>query len=182
MNVPNIISLCRLLCVPVTVFLILNGMMLAAFWLFVAAGVSDAVDGYLAKRLGQISTLGSYLDPIADKALLVCVYLTLGQAGHLPTWLVIMVVSRDLLIVGGVVLLHVSNASVRMRPLLVSKINTVAQIALVVLVLAQLGFEFGLGIYHDLMIYLVAMTTVASGAAYIVSWSRGAGTEGDGQP
>src|SRR5690606_11391126 len=101
-NVPNIISLCWLLCVPVTVFLILNGMMLPAFWLFVAAGVSDAVDGYLAKRLGQTSTLGSYLDPIADKALLVCVYLTLGQAGHLPTWLVIMVVSRDLLIVGGV--------------------------------------------------------------------------------
>ena len=167
------ISLCRLLSVPVAVYLILNGNMTAAFWLFVAAGVSDAIDGYLAKRLGQSSTLGSYLDPIADKALLVSVYVTLGQAGYLPTWLVILVVFRDLIIVGGVILLHISNDDgVHMRPLLISKINTAVQIALVSLVLAELGLGFDLGMYHDLLIYLVAATTVASGGGYIVSWGR----------
>lgn len=172
MNLPNIISLCRLLSVPVAIYLILNGFMQAAFWLFVAAGASDAVDGYLAKRLGQTSALGAYLDPIADKVLLVSVYVTLGQAGHLPSWLVIMVVFRDLIIVGGVVLMHISNDGVRMRPLLVSKVNTAAQIALAVLVLAEVGIGFDTGLWREAMIYLVAATTVASGGAYIVSWGR----------
>ena len=173
MSLPNIISLCRLLSVPVAVYLILHGFMTAAFWLFVAAGVSDAVDGYLAKRLGLTSVLGSYLDPIADKVLLVGVYITLGQAGHLPSWLVIMVVFRDLIIVGGVVLLHISNDGVRMRPLLISKINTAAQIALIALVLAELGVGLSVGEnFIGSLIYLVAVTTIASGATYMISWGR----------
>ena len=172
MNLPNIISLCRLLSVPVAVYLIMNDFMTAAFWLFVAAGVSDAIDGYLAKRLGQASALGSYLDPIADKVLLVGVYVTLGQAGYLPTWLVILVVFRDLIIVGGVVLLHISNDGVRMRPLLISKLNTAVQIALVAFVLAELGLGFIAGAYQEVLIYVVAATTIASGGAYIVSWGR----------
>lgn len=172
MSLPNIISLCRLLSVPVEIYLILHGLMLAAFWLFIAAGISDAVDGFLAKQLGQTSALGAFLDPIADKALLVSVYVTLGQAGHLPSWLVIMVVFRDLLIVGGVVLLHISNDSVRPQPLLISKVNTAAQIALVALVLAELGVGFETAPYTEIMIYLVAITTIASGGAYIVNWGR----------
>lgn len=173
MSLPNIISLCRLLSVPVAVYLILHGYMTAAFWLFVVAGISDAVDGYLAKRLGQTSVLGSYLDPIADKVLLVGVYITLGQAGHLPSWLVIMVVFRDLIIVGGVVLLHISNDGVRMRPLLISKINTAAQITLIALVLATLGVGLSMGSATTTgLIYLVAVTTIASGATYMISWGR----------
>lgn len=173
MSLPNIISLCRLLSVPVAIYLILHGYMTAAFWLFIVAGISDAVDGYLAKRLGQASVLGSYLDPIADKVLLVGVYITLGQAGHLPSWLVIMVVFRDLIIVGGVVLLHISNDGVRMRPLLISKINTAAQITLIALVLANLGVGLSLGASTTAgLIYLVAVTTIASGATYMISWGR----------
>jgi len=171
-NLPNVISLCRLLSVPVAVYLILSDHMTAAFWLFVAAGISDAVDGYLAKRLGQASTLGGYLDPIADKVLLVGVYVTLGQAGHLPIWLVILVVFRDLIIVGGVILLHISSDGVGMRPLFVSKMNTAAQIALVALVLAELGLGFAAGPYQQMLIYLVAATTIASGGGYIVTWGR----------
>ena len=171
-NLPNIISLGRLLSVPVAIYLILNDFMTAAFWLFVVAGISDAVDGYLAKALGQSSALGAYLDPIADKVLLVGVSVTLGQAGHLPTWLVIMVVFRDLIIVGGVVLLHISTNGVRMRPLLISKINTAAQIALIALVLAELGLGFDIGGYLDALIYVVAVTTIASGASYIINWGR----------
>ena len=172
MNLPNIISLGRLLSVPVAIYLILNNFMTAAFWLFVAAGISDGVDGYLAKTLGQSSTLGAYLDPIADKVLLVGVYVTLGQAEHLPIWLVIMVVFRDLIIVGGVVLLHISTDGVRMQPLLISKVNTAAQIALVALVLAELGLNFDIGGYLDALIYVVAVTTIASGASYIIHWGR----------
>ena len=127
MSVPNLISLARLMAVPVMIYLILNGYYLAAFWLFVAAGVSDAIDGYIAKQMGQATVLGSYLDPLADKALLVGVYVTMGQADLLPSWLVILVVFRDIVIIGGVVLLHISTDGVRMKPLVVSKINTAAQ-------------------------------------------------------
>lgn len=172
MNLPNIISLGRLLSVPVAIYLILHGFMTAAFWLFIAAGISDGVDGYLAKTLGQSSTLGAYLDPIADKVLLVGVYLTLGHAGHLPIWLVIMVVFRDLIIVGGILLLHISTNGVRMRPLLVSKVNTAAQITLIALVLAEMGLNFDLGGYLDVLVYVVGVTTIASGASYIINWGR----------
>ena len=173
MNLPNLISLGRLLSVPVVVYLILNDFMTAAFWLFIAAGISDGVDGYLAKTLGQSSALGAYLDPIADKALLVGVYVTLGQAEHLPNWLVIMVVFRDLIIVGGIIFLHISTDGVRrVRPLLVSKINTAAQIALIALVLTELGLGLDLGGFLDVLIYVVALTTIVSGASYIINWGR----------
>ncbi|MBK18012.1 MAG: CDP-alcohol phosphatidyltransferase [Rhodospirillaceae bacterium] len=173
MSLPNLISLARLLAVPVMIYLILNGYYLAAFGLFVAAGVSDAVDGYIAKKMGQATVLGSYLDPLADKALLVGVYVTLGHAELLPTWLVILVVFRDILIVGGVVLLHISTNNVKMHPLIVSKINTVAQIVLVVVVLADLAFpQLSWSLLVMLMIYFVTATTLASGGAYIVSWGK----------
>ena len=172
MNLPNIISLGRLLSAPVVIYLILNDFMTAAFWLFIAAGISDGVDGYLAKTLGQSSALGAYLDPIADKVLLVGVYLTLGQDGHLPTWLVIMVVFRDFIIVGGIILLHISNSGIRMRPLLISKVNTAAQIALIALVLVELGLKIDLGGFLDVLIYVVGATTIASGASYINNWGR----------
>jgi cardiolipin synthase len=147
--------------------------MTAAFWLFVAAGISDGVDGYLAKTLGQSSALGAFLDPIADKVLLVGVYVTLGQAGHLPNWLVIMVVFRDLIIVGGIILQHISDSGVRrVRPLLISKVNTAAQIALIALVLTELGLGFDLGGFLDVLVYVVAATTFVSGAGYIIYWGR----------
>ena len=172
MNIPNIISLGRLLSVPLVIYLILNNDMFAAFWLFVAAGLSDAIDGYLAKVLGQSSVLGKYLDPIADKVLLVGVYITLGQADYLPTWLVILVVFRDLIIVGGIILLHISTQGVVMRPLLVSKVNTVAQIGLIALLLAKLAFELQFDGVLDTLIVLVGITTVVSGANYIINWGR----------
>ncbi len=172
MNLPNLISLGRLLSVPVAVYLILQAHYEAAFWLFVAAGLSDAVDGFIAKNWGLTSTLGAYLDPIADKTLLVAVYLALGSAGHVPTWIVILVVSRDLIIIGGVVLSHITAQPVRMRPLMISKANTVAQIALVSVILAELGLAAPLGATRELLVYLVAATTVLSGGAYMYSWGR----------
>src|SRR5215207_2361138 len=104
LNIPNLITLGRILLVPVLVWAIAAGEMLAAFILFVAAGISDAVDGFLAKRFGMTSEIGAYLDPLADKALIVSIYVALGITGAIPRWLVILVVSRDIMIVTAVML------------------------------------------------------------------------------
>lgn len=173
-NLPNLISLARLLSVPLAVWLIVSGSMATAFWLFVLAGVSDAVDGFIAKRYGCQTTLGSYLDPIADKVLLVSVYLAFGFQGLLPPWLVILVVSRDLLIVGGALLMHtLTLTQPKIAPLLISKLNTFAQILLAAETLARAAGaypDYGVGV---VLIYVVATTTFLSGGAYLWNWARG---------
>lgn len=171
MNVPNLISLLRLAAVPLVVWMIATDRLAGAFWLFVAAGVSDALDGYLARVLKQRTRLGAYLDPIADKMLLVCVFVTLAQVGKLDSWLVILVVSRDVMIVGGIILLFLLEHRVAVAPTFVSKANTVVQIAFAALVLARYGLDFR-GIAWTAAIewasYVVAATTLASGAQYVV--------------
>jgi len=168
-SIPNLITLGRILLVPVVVWAITAGEMRIAFALFLAAGISDAVDGFLAKRFGMTTELGAYLDPLADKALLTSVYVTLGYEGHMASWLVILVVFRDVLIIGGAILYQTITGALKMRPLLVSKINTAAQIALAAVVLAQsgLGVDYGIA---DLLVPVVAATTLASGGAYLVVW------------
>lgn len=180
MSLPNFISLGRLLAVPLAVWLMLSGKFGFAFWVFIAAGISDAVDGFLAKRLNAQTELGKVLDPLADKALLVSVYVTLGQAGHLPVWLVILVVFRDVLIVGGIILSHTLGRPVHMRPLLVSKINTAAQIVLAAGILGGLGLDLPVDRAVLPMVYIVAVTTAVSGAAYLITWGRFVATSGNG--
>jgi cardiolipin synthase len=171
-NPANLITLGRLLSVPVSVWLILAGQFSTAFWLFVIAGISDAVDGFIAKRFDMRTRIGALLDPIADKTLLVSTYVTLGVAGELPTWLVILVVSRDLMIVGGFLLVQLLAAQTRSAPLMVSKANTALQIVLVALILARLAFGFDDHGLCTALIYAVAATTVLSGAGYLVRWAR----------
>ena len=171
-NAPNAISLARLLSVPVALWLITTGAYGAAFWLFVAAGVSDGVDGYLAKRLGQRTELGRYLDPLADKVLLVSVYVVLGIQDELPSWLVILVVARDMLIVGCSALALMMSQSVKIQPLLISKLNTFTQIVLAALTLAMLGLGIGDRLLIDALIYAVATTTLLSGGSYLFKWAR----------
>lgn len=170
--IPNFITLGRLLAVPLAVWLMLTDRFEAAFWLFLAAGASDAIDGFLARRLGARSEIGAYLDPLADKSLLVSSYVTLGYQGFIDSWLVILVVFRDVLIIGGAILYQTLTQSLTMQPLFVSKLNTVLQIALIGFVLARLG----LGIDdYDLtpwLVYAVAASTAASGAAYVTVWGR----------
>ncbi len=174
--VPNLITLARLLCVPVTVYLLLERYFPAAFWVFLAACLSDAVDGFIAKQFGVTSVVGSFLDPLADKALLVGAFLTLGIIGHIAAWLVILVVFRDLLIIGGAILFQTVTQSLRMEPLLVSKVNTVMQFTLVGLVLARLGLELPLGSAEAVLTYVTAATTLTSGALYVVIWGLRAAT------
>ncbi|MBL6934393.1 MAG: CDP-alcohol phosphatidyltransferase family protein [Alphaproteobacteria bacterium] len=173
-NLPNIISIARLLSVPVAVWLIVSDLYAAAFWLFMIAGLSDAVDGFLARLFNAQTPLGAYIDPLADKMLLVGVYVTLGLQGLLPDWLVILVVFRDLLIIGGALLLYtMSDRSLSMAPLWVSKINTVAQIALAGIVLARSALLFDDGGVAEILIYVVAATTFISGMGYLGRWTRG---------
>lgn len=176
MNLPNAITFGRLIAVPLTVWLILEGRLAAAFWVFVIAGISDAIDGWIAKTFNQATELGRYLDPIADKALLVAVYVTLGAAGHLPTWLVILVVSRDVAILGGVVLARFMELPVRVAPLRISKVNTGAQIALAALVLGQFAFadvaDWFEGDVLTVCIAVVAATTLSSGLTYLYRFAQ----------
>ncbi len=179
--IPNIISFGRLAAVPLAVWLILDDRILTAFWLFVAAGVSDAVDGFIAKRFHAVTLLGSFLDPLADKVLLVSVYITLGVVGYLDNWLVILVVFRDLLIVGGALVFQTMTQSLVMQPLFISKINTVAQILLAALVLGAVGYNLDAGMVLSTMLGVVAITTLLSGVMYVVKWTRKANAMEDRQ-
>jgi cardiolipin synthase len=176
MNLPNAITIARILAVPLTIWLIISGEYLAAFWVFVLAGISDGVDGFIAKRFNQRTELGRYLDPLADKLLLVSIFVSLGMLRVLPPWVVILVVSRDVLIVGGVLLSMMINQPVQVQPLLLSKLNTAAQIVLAGVVLAVLGFGMssdGLVLFGSAV---VAALTIASGAQYVMGWIRHMGS------
>lgn len=170
--VPTGLTLARLVAVPVMVYLILDGRMGAAFWLFILAGITDALDGYLAKRLDAVSNIGAYLDPLADKALLVAAFLTLGHMDYIPLWLVILIVSRDVLIVGGALLYQTLTQALTMEPLFISKVNTTVQIVFVGLVLAKLGLGISAPVITGIGTFIVAATTVASGAGYVWKWGK----------
>ena len=172
LNIPNIITLGRILLVPVVVWAIASGTMWIAFLLFVAAGVSDAIDGFLAKRFHMTSELGAYLDPLADKALIVSIYISLGIAGALPIFLVILVVSRDIMIISAFMLSWLIGKPMPVRPLAVSKVNTLAQILLAILVLAEQGFGFDADMASKVMMALVAILTLLSIAFYLAEWVR----------
>ena len=172
LTLPNVISFCRLCLVPFTVWLVLQHRLAEAFALFVLAGLSDAVDGWLARR-GAGSAVGAVLDPLADKALMMTMYVTLAVIGALPDWLAILVVFRDILIIGGVLLLTLTGQSVTIRPLLISKINTALQIVLVAAVLFLSGFDLHLPWLATTLIWAVAISTLASGAAYVWQGARG---------
>ncbi|OPH83191.1 CDP-alcohol phosphatidyltransferase family protein [Nitrobacter vulgaris] len=172
MSIPNIITLGRILLVPVIIWAIASNQMEIAFAIFVVAGVSDAVDGFLAKRFNMASELGALLDPLADKALLVSIFVTLGILGAVPIWLVILVVSRDIMIVGAVIVSWLFNKPVPMKPLLVSKLNTGAQVGFAALVLAALGFGFDSSPYDTLLMVAIAVLTLVSVSFYLVEWVR----------
>ncbi len=172
MTIPNFITLARLIAVPVVVWLMIVDRFGAALILFILAGISDAVDGFIAKRFGAASELGAYLDPFADKTLLVSLFVTLGVKGFLPAWLIVAVVSRDFLIIGAVALSYMLRNPVSIRPIWVSKLNTGAQIILVGLVLGRAaGFE----VFEPAIgpaIVATAGLTVISTAAYLVAWLK----------
>ncbi|MEB3702495.1 CDP-diacylglycerol--glycerol-3-phosphate 3-phosphatidyltransferase [Candidatus Bealeia paramacronuclearis] len=167
MNLPNFITLARLLSVPVIVWLILLHEQSLAFIIFLIASISDALDGFLARILKERTTLGAYLDPIADKALLVGVYAALGNEHLIPLWVVILVIFRDTIIIGGIILLGLLSKTFKMEPFLISKINTTIQLLYIVYVLSPLPAIIGIPILGEMIAWTVGITTLISGASYV---------------
>ncbi|GGC69218.1 CDP-alcohol phosphatidyltransferase family protein [Chelatococcus reniformis] len=172
MTLPNLITIARLFMVPLVVAAIGAGRWQAAFVVFVLAGLSDAVDGFIARRWNMRSELGAYIDPFADKALLVSIYVALSVAGALPGWVAIVVVSRDVMIVSAIVMSWLLERPMAMRPLAVSKINTAAQIAFAAIVLAANAFDLPLGPGFDVGVLVIVVLTLLSAGAYLALWLR----------
>lgn len=177
MTIPNLISIGRLFLVPLAIWLIVSDEPLSAFWIFILAGVSDGVDGFLARHLNMRSVLGAYLDPLADKALLVSIYVTFAVLAEIPVWVTILVVSRDVFIIGAVLLAGMLGQPIAMRPRIVSKLNTVAQIVLAALVLGDLAFAIDLSTLRSVMVVTVGVLTIGSAFVYAVDWVRHMGVD-----
>jgi len=172
LSIPNLITLARIILVPVVVWAIASGQLRLAFLLFLAAAISDGVDGFLAKRFGMKTELGAYLDPLADKVLIVSIYVTLGITGVIPLWIVILVVSRDIMIVSAIILSWLLDKRVTLKPLTVSKLNTVGQIVLALFVLASRGYHFDGEPVLTILMALVAILTLLSIIFYVGEWVR----------
>ncbi|CAK0760380.1 cardiolipin synthase (CMP-forming) [Gammaproteobacteria bacterium] len=173
-DIPNLITLLRILLVPPFLLALLKGDYSTALVLFFVAGASDGLDGFLAKRYGWSSRLGSILDPLADKLLLVAAFLSLTRVGLIPFWLTAVVLGRDVLIVAGAVAYHFWIGHYHLAPAGLSKINTLVQILLVLTVIITAGsgaIYLGEQMVQGL-IYLTLATTVLSGAHYVILWGR----------
>jgi cardiolipin synthase len=169
-DIPNVISVLRILLVLPTVLALANEQYVLALLLFTVAGISDGLDGYIAKRFHYESRLGSILDPLADKLLLVATYLVLAWLGLLPVWLVAAVVARDLLILAGAVSFHFLVGEYEMEPTVISKFNTLSQIVLGVLVVFSAGVYALPATLMEWLVVLVLATTIVSGIDYIWTW------------
>lgn len=175
MNIPNAITLLRILLVPALACLLLNGAFGAAFWLFLAAGGSDLLDGFIAKRFNLCTRLGSILDPLADKLLVVTSVVILARLGRLPWWLAWTIVARDLIIIAGALAFHLRFGKVEMAPSIPSKVNTFAQLSLIFLVLGQASEMVQIARWLPLLFGLAFLSTTVSGVHYVVVWGRKAG-------
>ena len=166
--VPNFLTLLRIASVPFIIILLFNNSYELTLWLFILAGLSDGLDGFIAKRYGCVTKLGTMLDPLADKCLLVASFVMLSYQDYLPFWVTVIVVFRDLIIVGGVLFVTLLIGKIALKPLLISKVNTVAQIFLVLITLLNLAYPYFMqGIDWSFLFFLVAGTSIFSGLAYI---------------
>ena len=169
-QIPNLLTLARIAAVPVLILFLYEGRYGAALAVFVLAGITDGLDGWIAKRFKCVTRLGSILDPLADKILIVSTYVMLVLAGDLPFWLILLIGFRDLGIIAGVLVLNTLNGHVQMQPSLLSKVNTFLQISLVILVMVErIGF-IALEPVAEILLWFVAVTTDASAIHYVYFW------------
>ncbi|MEJ2586767.1 MAG: CDP-diacylglycerol--glycerol-3-phosphate 3-phosphatidyltransferase [Deltaproteobacteria bacterium] len=169
MTIPNLITTLRIILVPIFVIYLMNDELLSALTVFILAGVSDGVDGLVARIFNQKSRLGAYLDPMADKILLVAAFIILAVRQFIPGWLTVIVITRDVLILLGVVFLFLHNDEIRIQPSILSKINTCFQLGTVFVVLAKANLTV-LSHLTPWIYWLTAILTIASGLAYIRAW------------
>jgi cardiolipin synthase len=169
-HLPNVLTTLRLAAAPATAGLLAQGHFNAAFGLFALAGLSDAADGFLAKRFGLSSRLGRFLDPVADKALMLAVFVTLAILDDVPMWLAATVILRDLLIVTGLTVAVASGAPISIKPLMAGKICTATQVAYVALHLGSHAFGFSIASIYPADGYITAGVALASAVAYFMVW------------
>jgi cardiolipin synthase len=169
-QIPNLLTLGRIATVPVLILFLRDGRYGAALVIFLVAGITDGLDGWIAKRFDSVTRLGAILDPLADKMLIVSTYVMLVLSGDLPFWLLLLIAFRDLGIIGGVLVLHTLQGEIEMRPSMISKINTFLQISLVVLIMVERVELVMLGALTDGLLWAVALTTVASAFHYVYFW------------
>jgi cardiolipin synthase len=171
-DIPNIITALRFLLVPPVVILLLQERFTAALIVFGVAGLSDGLDGFLARRFDWRSRLGGIMDPLADKLLVVSSFVTLGWLGLIPAWLVLLVILRDLVIIAGATFYHMRIEQFDAEPSVASKLNTAAQILLVLAVLYSSGIQTLPVMLMDVLLYGVLVTTLWSGFDYVWTWGR----------
>ncbi|MBF0347831.1 MAG: CDP-alcohol phosphatidyltransferase family protein [Magnetococcales bacterium] len=171
MNLPNFLSFLRIFLVPAFIWLVLNDHIHGALVLFVLAGITDALDGFIAEKFNQVTELGKFLDPLADKVLIASGFVTLTINGLIPLWITLIVMTRDLVIVAGAIVFQLLTGSLRMEPLSLSKVNTLMQIVFIAITMAE-------DLYPDLsslkntLLIIVSITTILSGIIYIFVWTK----------
>jgi cardiolipin synthase len=165
MTVPNLLSILRILVVPIFIIYMLNNRMLASLIVFIIAVVSDALDGFIARVFHQKSNLGAHLDPLADKILLMSAYVTLAIFNLIPSWLAVLTISRDVIILLGVLVLYLNRYPVRIKPSILSKATTCMQVVTILIALSNgyLDIQF-LKVYS---VWVTASVTIASGLQYM---------------
>lgn len=176
LTIPNLLSLLRMGLVPVFIIAVLDGDETKALLVFLLAGLTDAVDGFIARYWDQQSVLGAYLDPMADKLLLMSAYVVLSVPGQhsgltIPVWVTVLVLARDVLIVLVALVLHLAWGTRQFPPLWIGKLNTVVQVLTLVLVLASGIFE-SVFLAAELFVFTTAVLAVASGLAYVLRINR----------
>lgn len=173
-QIPNLITIVRIVAIAPICWLLWQHDYQNAFILLVIAGLSDALDGYLARRYGWFTRLGALLDPIADKLFVAFVYIVFGLQGYLPWWLVSLVLGRDVIISLGALIFRWSTGYLEIHPLKISKLNTALQMVLLALTLVDIAL-YSIPTWLQLSVQgAVALSTLSSGIAYIVLWTRNA--------
>ncbi|MBF0145255.1 MAG: CDP-alcohol phosphatidyltransferase family protein [Magnetococcales bacterium] len=171
MNLPNFLSFVRIFSVPLFIWMVLNHQIYWGLFLFIMAGITDALDGYIANKFDKVTELGTFLDPLADKILLTSAFVTLNVTSLIPLWITLMVVTRDLVIIAGAMVFQVLTGTLKMEPLPISKVNTVMQIILISVVMGSEIFPIWPGI-KNIMFAIVVLTTLSSGFIYIYIWTK----------
>ena len=175
-NIPNLLTLLRMCVAPVLILFLMDRNYGVGTLLFLVAGITDALDGWFAKRFDCVTRLGTILDPIADKMLIITAYIVLALLGDIPLWVVLIVSFRDLGIVGGYLILQTIHDEMPPQPSLLSKLNTLAQITFVLTVMTNKMGLVPLPGVVDVLLWLVAATTLVSGFHYIYRWFIRGGT------
>jgi len=171
MTIPNLITILRIILTPVFIIYLLNDKPLPALILFILAGISDAVDGLIARLFNQKSKLGAFLDPLADKILLISAFVVLAVQGYLHSWLTVIVISRDVLILLGVLILFLNSQDFAFKPSVLSKTTTCFQLASVFVALSA-DYLPPLQRFSDYLFLATGLLTVVSGLHYMRHWFR----------